>query len=383
MASKKRKRSSASGRSGGAASRPRQPACTAVREIDQAPFLKKAVTECRRLRTELGKKRDRLREFEESDKPAYQQWLHATFGRELTELRELRAEAEAMHFIVQNLEYCEWMMPHKLEDVRAELFRRKEEGTLHAFEPPPSEREGEGSGERGGAADAANEESDEEAWEKDLRQAFEKAFRDAFDDDADDDGEEQGFGGFFRRFFGGGQDGSEREAVDPALKSVYRSLAKRLHPDRSDLEESVREQRWHELQEAYENRDIDAMRRIEAVCDMDRTGISLKLGLARLRELAAYHRSHLKPIRDALKEAKKHPAFHFRERGEEKLRHRVQDDLAQTRADLAFEVKDLKARANEFVEDEEEADFEDDGWDPFANLFPEPRGWGGGERSGG
>lgn len=63
------------------------------------------------------------------------------------------------------------------------------------------------------------------------------------------------------------------------------------------------------MQEAYQNHDLDGLLRVEAICDMDETGLSIQLGLARLNELAHYHQSHLKPIRLALREAKREMAF--------------------------------------------------------------------------
>ena len=126
------------------------------------------------------------------------------------------------------------------------------------------------------------------------------------------------------------------------MKALYRTLAKRLHPDRSSVPESLRAKRWHELQEAYEQEDFEAIRRIEAVCDMDESGISVDLGLARLRELADYHRSHLGPIRRALKEAKRHLAFGFAGNGPDAIRGVVAGDIEETVEELEDECAALE-----------------------------------------
>jgi hypothetical protein len=123
---------------------------------------------------------------------------------------------------------------------------------------------------------------------------------------------------------------------DIRLKTCYRKLAKRLHPDHSELEESVRERRWHEIQDAYHQGDLDALLRVEAVCDMDATGLTPELGLARLRELAAYHKSHLVPLRKALSAAKRDIAFGFAIKG---ATRDIEDEI---REDLKYEHQELQ-----------------------------------------
>ena len=71
--------------------------------VDQAPFLKKALSTCRRLRKELHLKQALLSDFEEQDRSAFQQWLNSTHGKTLTQLRELRDEAAAYQFILHHL----------------------------------------------------------------------------------------------------------------------------------------------------------------------------------------------------------------------------------------------------------------------------------------
>lgn len=116
------------------------------------------------------------------------------------------------------------------------------------------------------------------------------------------------------------------------LKACYRALAKRLHPDHSTLEASLREKRWHELQAAYRNRDLEAMLRVEAVCDMEDSGLTVQLGLSRLRELATYHQSHVISIRKALNTAERDLAFGFATTG-------ATSDIVQR------VVRDLEAQA--------------------------------------
>lgn len=270
-------------------------------EIDQTPILKKALTRCRRLRNELHKKQDALKHFEEEDQPAYEKWLNTNFGAELTKLRELRQQVSDWEFICEHLNACEFWMPDKLPEVHKELMQRLKDGTLHAFEPPRPE--GTKNKEQFNEGDGESDDPFEDIFDDIFDDVFGE--RGPFSEDSD-----------FEHGEGPLSSGQQRASTPidseaAARKALYRKLAKQLHPDHSKLEEAIRERRWNELQTAYDARDLAALQRIEAVCDMEVDGLSIKLGLARLRDLAAYHQSHLQPIRQALKETKRHPAFGF------------------------------------------------------------------------
>jgi hypothetical protein len=302
--------------------------CTELLVVDQAPFLNKALSTCRRLRKELDKKQALLAAFEEEDRAAFQRWLNSTHGAMLTQVRELREEVSAYQFILHHLSHCAYYAFEDVPKLYQELFQLKQKGMLYSYVPPQSEQEVE------------DDEDEDDEW------------GDPFEDDEDedwDDEDDEDMRAFFDRMFGGGRSGkgdstkerkaesARKAANDARLKSCYRQLAKRLHPDHSELEEVVREKRWHEIQEAYHNNDLEGLLRVEAVCDMDEEGLSVKLGLARLRDLAAYQKSHLTPIRNALRAAKKDIAFGFSKTGPSA---KVERDIA---GDLKFESIDLKA----------------------------------------
>lgn len=338
--------------------------------VDQTPILKKALAQCRRLRTELDKKQARLRRFEEEEIPAYQRWFNVEFGARLTELRELQESLAEYEFVAEQLGWCEMCQPEKITEVYLELMRRMKEGTLHAFEPPP--------------ADKPYQEEDGFDFDEifdDLDDAFASFFGSG---DEDDTGSEDDTGDGQEAFGRSGEGPVPGRHSSPApetmaLKSLYRTLAKRLHPDHSDLEESLRERRWDELQIAYNAHDLEALQRIEAVCDMeDKGGLSIRLGLARLRDLTAYHRSHVQPIRNALRKAKRHPAFDFAKAERTKLRREVEAELYEQRAQLLHQRHWLREMFEQFAEDTaecadprepEEADSQEDEGDDFWDSY--------------
>ncbi|WPJ94785.1 DnaJ domain-containing protein [Coraliomargarita algicola] len=298
--------------------------------------MRKALSTCKRLRKELDKKQALLAHFEDEDRAAFQRWLNSTHGVLLTQVRELREEVSAHQFILHHLSHCAYYSFEDVPKLYQELFQLKKKGMLYSYVPPQSKPEA--------------EDADEEDWD------------DVFDDDEDwsDDFYDQSYGE--ARSEQGQSEGAEqvasarKAANNVRLKSCYRQLAKRLHPDHSELEEAIREKRWHEIQEAYHNNDLEGLLRVEAVCDMDDEGLSVKLGLARLRDLAAYQKSHLLPIRDALRSAKKDIAFDFSNKGPtSQLEYEIAGGLKFESIDLKATVADL-LRAAKAIRNEVEAE---------------------------
>jgi len=309
--------------------------------VDQAPYLKKALSTCKRLRNELHKKQAVLNDFEEHDRKAFQLWYHGTHGATLTQLRELREELNAYEFLYHHLSHCAYHAFADVPKLYDELMERKKNGTLYEFVPP----------NRFTSTD--HEDPDDEDWDE--------------EDDWDDDEDDESMEDFFEKVFGrrdrsafSGEDKTRAASApkaehDARLKTCYRGLAKRLHPDHSELEESIREKRWFEIQDAYQNSDLDALLRVEAVCDMDDTGLTIKLGLARLRDLAAYHQSHLQPLRNALRAAKQDIAFGFSKKGPSpRMEREVAEDLKDERLDMSDMLGHLRQAAAELRDEVED-----------------------------
>ena len=134
------------------------------------------------------------------------------------------------------------------------------------------------------------------------------------------------------------------------LKQLYRRLARRLHPDVRKQKGAEAELRWEQLQVAYETKDIDKLRALEAICDADETGLSIQLGLAHLNTWADYHQSLLKPLQAAMREAKTHPAWGFSTWTDKKLIRYKKENLGY----LKYDLKVIK-RARQSWEDQLDA----------------------------
>ena len=327
-------------------SRARSRASLGLIEIDQRPFLNQAATTCRRLRTELANKQQKLREFEEEAMAEFDQWMSQKHGAELTRIREMRQEFDEWQFILAQVEALEFDYPEAMAEELEDMLKRRENGTLADYVPLAF---------RGREDDESGDEEDEE--EDDYNYDEEDYDEEDEDDFEDMDDFDRAFHEAFENFFGGSHgSGSGRMTNDETirLKATYRILAKQLHPDLSDLPDDQREKRWHELQEAYQQNDLAGMQRIEAVCDMDRTGISAKLGLARLADLIDYHKSHLGPLRQALRNAKKHPAFPHPKKKRDQIRREVSMEIRESVVRFEAEINEIREVIDEIANCDEE-----------------------------
>jgi uncharacterized protein with NAD-binding domain and iron-sulfur cluster len=279
---------------------------TSLIATELAPALKRALSKCQRLREELSTKQAQLRKFEELDHASFKRWLVVKHGRLLSQIRGLEEELREHAFILEILSKCAMACPERIRAVHAELLDHKKRGILFTFVLSIPKETNASSAEDSATQNSRSPQSDFEDCSS-LPQKHEKA---------------------------------------PKLKTCYRNLAKRLHPDHSTLEESLRAQRWHEIQTAYACDDLETLQHIEAVCDIDQTGLSTEVGLARLNDLAEYHRAHLRPIRRALKTAETHIAFRFHTYGPASLRYDMKQKLKQTISNLRTEIERLKQAAD-------------------------------------
>lgn len=276
--------------------------------VDQKPFLKKALARCQRIRRDLAKRQKELSAFEEGDVPAYQAWIATEFGALLTQLREDHEAVAQLDAWLYLIDFSQEMMGVPQSEVYEYVRKHREDPDYWdpRYDPDPKEIEAEDE-----AAAAEFEEMDDE--ERAMFEDFMKGIaEDVFGIDADELEKEPGFPGW--------SEGSAHHKPAPSavrkreaseLKQLYRRLARRLHPDVNRAGGAVAERRWEQLQAAYEAENLDKLRALEAICDADETGLSIKLGLAHLNTWADYHHMLLKPLQSTMREAKKHPAWGF------------------------------------------------------------------------
>jgi hypothetical protein len=312
--------------------------------VNEGPLRQRAAKEFDKVMAKLEKARAELRLFEQEDRPSFGRWMAATFGALLTELRD------NAHLI------------HEQEDlileVETEMIWSNHRNSRRAYAAVMKRRE------RSDPDDDLAEENDFDPREEMGAENAKEERRTFFDDfvrsvlglNPEQLGKadyEKMFAEFEANIF------EERPPVSPSqthdrqkpstsreearIKEVYRTLVRRLHPDlRADGDATV-SAKWHEVQEAYEARNLDRLETLLAVTEME-SGASSRASLSQIRGALADFNRALRAIQRSLREAKRDPAWGFTQNPysrsvEKQIRRELEESLSHQRAELA----DLKA----------------------------------------
>jgi hypothetical protein len=131
----------------------------------------------------------------------------------------------------------------------------------------------------------------------------------------------------------------ERKPVDVRIKEIYRLLVRRLHPDtRADSDADV-SALWHEVQEAYDERNLERLEMLLAMTDIEAETAGQHTTLFQMQTVLSELRSSLRALQRSIGVAKKELAWGFTERKdqsalEERLRGQFERDLAHQRWQL-------------------------------------------------
>jgi hypothetical protein len=312
--------------------------------VNEGPLRQRAAKEFDKVMAKLEKARAELRRFEQEDRPSFGRWMAATFGALLTELRD------NAHLI------------HEQEDlileVESEMIWSNHRNPRRAYAAVMKRRESPDEDNEFAEGDDFDplEEMGPENGKEERRALFDDFVRAVLGLNPEQLGNadyEKMFAEFEANIF------EERPPVSPSqthdrqkpsagreearIKEVYRILVRRLHPDlRADGDATV-SAKWHEVQEAYEARNLDRLETLLAVTEME-SGASGRASLSQIRGALADFNRALRAIQRSLREANGDPAWGFTQNPysssmEKHIRRELEASLSHQRAELA----DLKA----------------------------------------
>ena len=283
----------------------------AVILLDSGPIRRKRTGVFRRLKRALEKARAEEERYESEDVPAYRAWLHRNFGERLSRIRELESQMEEKRSVV--------------DAVHMEAaFRGGDHGQIYRQVMKEREAAQAREDEDASWADASDEEGQIPEWEDEgdfsgvdndfleyfANSIFENEFDVEFEDEAAKNAARDEF---FRSWDIDGYEG--KRSFEPDLKETYRRLAFRLHPDRDPSGGDERLELWHELQNAYENGDLDALLRIEAKCDIHDRTVSAHTTVSLINDIIEETREMLRAVRSFIRVAKRGPEWEFAQTG--------------------------------------------------------------------
>jgi|GEM_PF-6470133 hypothetical protein len=147
------------------------------------------------------------------------------------------------------------------------------------------------------------------------------------------------------------QSSSERE-VEPVqvpvldAKSLYRRLARRLHPDSIKATNKVTEawilQTWLKVQEAYKRDDVEALERLDLVTLIRMQELN-DLSLDEICASGAALNKEFQELRFSIRDLKKHPAWKFStKRTFDTLKSKIREKLRKELEPIKYDVELLR-----------------------------------------
>ena len=326
--------------------------------IDQEPIRNSAASECSRALAQLERARADWRRFDREDRPAFERWMAATFGGMLTKIREVEAQVAEKEMLVAEVE-MEMMFGarggygaayQRVIDQRAAL---QTEARNFDEEPLPQD-EGEWPGE-----DPNAEEDEEELNPFEEELLFEHFARmclgiepERLSDREYDRLLKEFRENVLKKKKGGQQQPPPRDSASAAappralkpesarIKELYRLLVRRLHPDlRADRDAEV-SHFWHDVQEAYEQGNVERLEMLLALTDMQANAVGDHTSLFQMRSALKELRKALQALQRSLGQAKKDPAWKFaaltnRQQVRAGIQRKLERELRGHEADLA------------------------------------------------
>jgi len=198
--------------------------------------------------TALRKANEKMRQFVEVDQPAFSLWWQHEFSDELLNQMELERTLGDLSLLADAIEQYREYHRISFQDAHAIVSKAHADGTLPALMRELFEAIDRG---RETHRKTITETLDEEFFQAlfdEFEQATGKTSQDPFDPPRS-------------------APRPSESTTDAYLKKMYHDLVMKLHPDASKGEEQSPEARrlWHELQNAYQWRDLERMENIAKV----------------------------------------------------------------------------------------------------------------------
>lgn len=294
--------------------RPKINRCRTLAIVDNAPLQSAAWKDVLRARARLEKLTLEIHRHEEVDQPGFDSWMAQTFPTLLSELRELAQQARDKSILATEIEREAFFSDRSPKQVWQEWRRnggRRPAEEEHEDEADFSEENGAAPRDETGERSAGNQErQDDEPDEADM---FESLFKDR------------------RRPARGKERG--------AIRDLYRRLVLQLHPDRGGEWTPSRQRLWLQVQQAWANRDLDWLSRLEVEWEAALDRIGPASPVSQLRRAIAEIESARRDAQKRLRTYKTKRSWQFsivrdRARLKESIQYSLREELQMLRAEL-------------------------------------------------
>jgi hypothetical protein len=307
--------------------------------IDGEPVRRAARIAHEKVRAQMEVMENQIKNFEEQELPAFQRWMHLNFGPEMAELREAGLAAANKEIILDRVAYYQfsWSISpvHAYAKVKNEMENPDRDTKINS----PDEND-----------DAAGFDSISNEDEEELRSIYNAA---SYEFEQETGNRAPDFESFKDAMgFENKQAKSSENKMGPKqsrIKTLYRRIARSLHPDCSD-QFSLREQKlWHRAQDAYKAGDVAALETVLSHIEASAAGPLFALSVSDLMENTREMRTRVDYLEEDLQQARQHPAWRFTQKNQNQLgslhkrtKKEITLSLQQVHSDLAAAEAELQ-----------------------------------------
>jgi hypothetical protein len=318
--------------------------------VDEGPLRKKAISKRDRLLAKVEDARRQWERFQKDDKSAFAQWMAATFGHLMTQLRETCGLIQERQNLIAEVEdEMDWGNARSYRAAYARVVQQKANPPV---EPPHREREPGASSfqsEDEYRESPRPERSDAraESEEEMLFRSFLQFVMGLSPEELTPAEYEQ----IYREFRASELRDRRSRPVEPRpspekksttnrLKEIYRILVRRLHPDARKEAKAEALSVWHEVQEAYQHGDVERLEVLLALTETESEMAGEKSSLGQLRGLISALERDLGALRRSLNKARQDPAWDFGNKpNRDALVRKIQRELE---GELAYQQRCLQ-----------------------------------------
>ena len=270
--------------------------------LDISSVKKELLRKCKKAERDFEKQQKEWDAYCNKDRPAYEKWMHATFGSRMTELRELHEQIRRKGWFVEQVECLSDLSGKTPRKLYQELQKKARDGmSLHdALVEYVNEFN----------ADADDDIEDDE----DLDEEFNKIF-----EELDEDGDlKEEFDKMFddlEDIFDGKKkvvrDDPETRNQTARIRDVYRKLCFKLHPDTGCDFNAENSRLWHQIQAAYQKNDLDSLLAIQASLDMKQDPMSSHISCTQILAVIEDFKNGLRSVRTLIRNAQAESSWRF------------------------------------------------------------------------
>ena len=318
--------------------------------LDQEPIRKKFIKNCQKTIKSFEKAESEWENYKSKDLNEYSEWYEKNFQSLENEVTSLAVEIERLAEMINAVNEVSY-------------FSRMSKGKAYEWvkerkEHPETFSEEEKNEEFNDFFEDSDSFFDDDAREDLQYDGFSSEFIDHFEDYLKKnpkmrfycEADYSFFENFFQRFHEEykrnhvpQEERKKKNTAEESLKFIYRNLVRILHPDYRKDEDARADELWHEVQNAYQKKDIERLNTLYALYNIRKGNFRENFTISQIQNVEEEFKLQLKQIRQNIRLAKKQPAWGFsRLKDRKKIHSDLSKKLKMELARFLFQKKQLE-----------------------------------------